>query len=190
MRPGIITRRCDILRRRETVRWGELPVSATHYPSGVTSPTKLSTRGRAVRVLAALIGMVALAAGTLYGEDDWFPLAPFRMFSTADDPNLPVNIARVDAVDAVDATGARFSLDEDNAGVRRAEIEGQMAALMADPAKVAAIADAYASRNPGEPALTEVDVIIEHHWLKDGEVTGEVTDEVVATWRRWTPSGG
>ncbi|WP_285667459.1 hypothetical protein [Actinorhabdospora filicis] len=146
-----------------------------------TTTRRLSARGRIIRVLAAVIGMVALAVGTLYGEDDWFPLAPFRMFSTADDPNLPVKIARVDAVDA---TGARFTLDEDNAGVRRAEIEGQMASLMADPAKVAAIADAYAAHNPGKPQLVEVDVIIEHHWLKDGSVTGEVTDEVVATWRR------
>lgn len=148
----------------------------------MTSTTKrLSARGRLVRVLVALVGVVALMAGTLYGEDDWFPLAPFRMFSTADDPNLPVKIARVDAVDE---TGARFTLDEDNAGVRRAEIEGQMATLMADPSKVAAIADAYAAHNPGKPPLVEVDVIIEHHWLKDGSVTGEVTDEVVATWRR------
>lgn len=119
--------------------------------------------------------------GSVYGEDDWFPLAPFRMFSTTDDPNLPVNIARVDAVDA---TGARFSLDEGNSGVRRAEVEGQMASLMADPALVAALAQAYTDHNPGAPELVQVDVIVEHHMLSGGSVTGQIVDEVVATWHR------
>ena len=141
---------------------------------------RLSPTGRIVRVLVALTGMVALAAGTLYGQDDWFPLAPFRMFSTTDDPNKPVDIARVDAVDE---TGARFEVTERNSGVRRAEVEGQMAALKADPNLVAAIATAYREHNPGAPALVLIEVIVEHHELSGGSVTGVVVDEVVASWR-------
>lgn len=134
-----------------------------------------------MRAAVAVAGILALTAGTAYGEDDWFPLAPFRMFSTADDPDRPVDIARVDAVDA---TGAHFPLDEDASGVRRAEIEGRMAALKADPGLVAALAEAYAERHPGAADLVRIDVVVEHHELSGGEVTGVVVDEVVATWHR------
>ncbi|MEV0649669.1 hypothetical protein AB0I28_30875 [Phytomonospora sp. NPDC050363] len=142
---------------------------------------RLTTRGRLVRVLIALVGMAALASGTLYGQDDWFPLAPFRMFSTTDDPNKPVDIARVDAIDV---TGARFELTERNSGVRRAEVEGQMAALKADPALVAAIAAAYEQHSPDAPELVRIEIIVEHHELKDGSATGVVVDEVVTAWDR------
>ena len=82
-------------------------------------------RGRRVRVVATLITGVLLLAGTLWGTDDDFPFGPFRMYSTAPDPN---GAARDTRVEGVDADGRTVAITEGNSGIRRAEIEGQQQA--------------------------------------------------------------
>jgi hypothetical protein len=141
---------------------------------------RLSARGRAARVVAALVVVVLTFAGTLAGNDFWFPFAPFQMFAIADDPNRPIMVLRTDGIDA---TGRRIVLDERNAGVRRAEIEAQIDRFKADPSLLRSVQDAYAARNPGRPPLVEVDIVEVQHHLRDAQPTGVITEVVLARWK-------
>jgi hypothetical protein len=141
----------------------------------------LSRQGRAVRVAATAVVAALLLAGTLWGQDDHFPFGPFRMYATADSPDAPVRDTRVVGVDD---HGVQVDLDERATGVRRAEIEGQLTRIAADPALLAGVADAYARRHPAAAPLVEVTVVVRWHELSGGRPTGRYRDETVATWRR------
>jgi hypothetical protein len=142
---------------------------------------RLGRTGRRVRVLVALAGIALLLAGTLVGQDDDFPFGPFRMYATADRLNAPVQDTRLDAVDA---TGRRFALSDGATGFRRAELEGQLPRIEKEPARLSALATAYADRHRGSPPLVEIDVVIRWHQLRDGVPTGRYTEQTVAVWRR------
>jgi hypothetical protein len=139
----------------------------------------LTTSGRAARLLATVAAGALLLAGTFWGVDDHFPFGPFRMYSTAPGPDQDAPDTRVEGVDT---SGAVVSLTERSTGIRRAEIEGQMAAYEADPTLLRKVAEAYVSRNPGAPALVEVRIVIRHEGVRDSRPTGTHTDETVARW--------
>jgi hypothetical protein len=101
------------------------------------------------------------------------------MYSTAPDPNAAAKDTRVEAVDA---DGRLVELTEGNSGIRRAEIEGEQAEYVADPARLREVADAYAARNPGAPALHEVRLVIRWHGVRHSRPTGGWTDQVIADW--------
>jgi hypothetical protein len=74
-------------------------------------------------------------------------------------------------------------LTENDTGIRRAEIEGQLPRFVADPARLATVATAYAQRHPDARPLTEVSVVIRWHELRGGRPTGGYHDETKVTWR-------
>ncbi|MEV4709379.1 hypothetical protein [Actinoplanes sp. NPDC049316] len=139
----------------------------------------LSARGRAVRVAVTAVAAVLLLAGTFWGQDDDFPFGPFRMYSTAPDPDADAPDTRVEGVDT---TGRTIVLTEANSGLRRAEIEGQQQAYVDDPGRLRQIAVAYAEKSPGAARLTTVRIVIRWEGIEDSRPTGESRDEVVATW--------
>jgi hypothetical protein len=143
--------------------------------------TQLTDRGRRIRLLLTVVGALVLLAGTLWGQDDDFPFGPFRMYSTAPDPN---GAAKDTRVEAVDASGRTVQLTEANSGIRRAEIEGQQQAYEADPSRLSQVAAAYAQRSPGAAPLREVRIVIRWHLVKHSRPTGTFTDQVVARWVR------
>jgi hypothetical protein len=91
------------------------------------------------------------------------------MYSTTDKLDAPVKSLRLEAV-TVD--GRRIVLTDSETGLRRAEIEGQLGRIRADPALLDAVAAAYHARSPQRPALAEVDVIVRLIALRDGRPTG------------------
>ncbi|MBO4207392.1 hypothetical protein [Micromonospora echinofusca] len=139
----------------------------------------LTTRGRAVRLIASAVGAALLLAGTLWGTDDHFPFGPFRMYSTSNPANQPAPDTRVEGVDR---TGSVVTLDERRTGIRRAEIEGQQDRYTAEPELLREVAEAYAERNPAAPALVEVRVVVRWHGIRDGRPTGRFHDETVVSW--------
>lgn len=141
---------------------------------------RLTARGRALRFAATLVFGALTLAGTFWGDDTVFPFAPFRMFSTADNPNEPVLVLRTDGIDT---TGRRIELDERNAGVRRAEIEAQIERFKSDPSLLRSVQQAYSVRNPGRPPLVEVDIVEVRHHLRHAQPTGEITEVVLARYR-------
>ncbi|MGW0431462.1 hypothetical protein ACWDV4_02760 [Micromonospora sp. NPDC003197] len=102
------------------------------------------------------------------------------MYSTSNPPNAPAPDTRVEGVDS---SGALIHLDQQSTGIRRAEIEGQQARYAADPALLRQVADAYAERHPGAPALVEVRIVIRWYGITDGRPTGKFTDETVVSWQ-------
>ena len=139
----------------------------------------LSTRGRAVRVAVTALGALLLLLGTLWGQDDDFPFGPFRMYSTAPDPNADAPDTRVEGVDT---TGRTIVLTEANSGLRRAEIEGQQAAYVADPTRLRQVAVAYAEKSPAAAPLTTVRIVIRWEGIEHARPTGTSRDETIATW--------
>jgi hypothetical protein len=140
---------------------------------------RLSARGRAVRVVVTALGALLLLGGTLWGQDDHFPFGPFRMYSTAPDPDAPAPDTRVEGVDA---SGLIVVLTEANSGIRRAEIEGQQQAYIDDPGRLRQVAVAYAAYSPATPPLVEVRIVIRWQGIRDARPTGISTDEIIARW--------
>lgn len=139
----------------------------------------LTRRGRAVRLAATGVAAVLLLMGTLWGQDDDFPFGPFRMYSTAPGPNEDAPDTRVEGVDA---GGRTVVLTEANSGLRRAEIEGQQQAYVADPTRLRQVAQAYADKSPDAPPLREVRIVIRWTGIQHARPTGTSHDEVVAAW--------
>ena len=140
---------------------------------------ELSVRGRWIRVAATLVCGVLLLGGTLFGVDDDFPFGPFRMYSTAPDPDADAPDTRVEGVDT---TGRTIVLTEANSGLRRAEIEGQQRAYVDEPGRLRQVAVAYGEKTPGAAPLTTVRIVIRWAGIEDSRPTGESRDEVIATW--------
>ncbi|MEU8232144.1 hypothetical protein AB0C12_21380 [Actinoplanes sp. NPDC048967] len=139
----------------------------------------LSTRGRTTRVAVTVAGLVLLLLGTFWGQDDDFPFGPFRMYSTAPDPNADAPDTRVEGVDI---SGRTVVLTEANSGLRRAEIEGQQQAYIEDPARLRQVATAYAEKSPGAAPLRTVRIVIRWEGIEDSRPTGTSRDEIIASW--------
>jgi len=139
----------------------------------------LSTRGRVARVAVTVAGVVLLLLGTFWGQDDDFPFGPFRMYSTAPDPNADAPDTRVEGVDAA---GRTVVLTEANSGLRRAEIEGQQRAYIDDPSRLRQVAAAYAEKSPEASPLRTVRIVIRWEGIEHSRPTGTSRDEIIATW--------
>lgn len=147
-------------------------------PKDATEPP-LTRRGKILRVAATLAMTFALMATSLWGVDDFFPFAPFKMYSHAHDPDGWANST---SLFLTDASGATFAIGDNDTGFRRAELEGQLSRFREDPALLALVAEAYEDAHPGTPEIVAAEVHIVSYELKDGERTGAETDEVVAAW--------
>lgn len=141
----------------------------------------LTATGRRVRTAVTLLLAVLTLAGSLVGQDDDFPFGPFRMYSTRDDPDGTVVSTRVEAVDA---TGRVQVVDERATGLKRAEVEGQVARFRDDPSLLGALSRAHDRLRPAEPEYVEVRVVERVYELRDSRPTGTESERVVATWRR------
>ncbi|MEU4241550.1 hypothetical protein [Actinoplanes sp. NPDC026619] len=142
---------------------------------------EMTARGRWIRVAATVICGVLLLGGTLFGVDDDFPFGPFRMYSTAPDPNGDAKDTRVEGTDV---QGRTVQITEDNSGIRRAEIEGQEQAYVATPSRLSEVAAAYAEHSPAATPLTSVRIVVRWVGIKHARPTGTSRDEVIAEWTR------
>ena len=142
---------------------------------------ELTTGGRRVRAAALLLGLGLLVAGTVAGQDDHFPFGPFRMYSTADDPDGRVLSTYLQAVDAEGVVVDRVG--EAHIGLRRAEYEGQLSRVVDSPEVLAELAGVFAQRHPDRPEWVELSVVQTAYELVDGVPQGE-TAEVLATWSK------
>ena len=157
------------------------PVRRRRGAGAPYSPAVLSTTGRRLRT-AVTGGLAALLlTGTFLGSDDDFPFGPFLMYAGRHDPDAHVVSTRVEAVDA---TGRVLVVDERATGMKRAEIEGQIGRLRADPALLGALSRAHDALRPDEPPYAEVRVVEQSFQLRDSEPTGEAVERVVARWVR------
>ena len=140
----------------------------------------LTDAGRRCRAVGFAVGLGLLVAGTAVGQDDHFPFGPFRMYSTADDPDGRVLSTYLQAVDAEGRVVDRVG--EAHIGLRRAEYEGQLSAVVDRPEVLGELADVFSQRHPDRAPWVEVSVVQTAYALVDGVPQGE-TSRVLATWR-------
>jgi hypothetical protein len=137
--------------------------------------------GKAVRLTITLTVTALIVATTFWGSDDFFPFAPFKMYSRSQSLD---GEAKSTYAEAVDESGARFQLNERNTGFRRAELEGQMPRFRDDPELLGALAQAYEHANPDKPHVVLIEIVVYRYRLEDGVRTGEATETVELSWAR------
>lgn len=125
---------------------------------------------------AAVLALVF--AGSLWGSDSDFPLGPFRMYSTRDDPNAPVVTTQIEGTTA---DGERFTVSGPESGLRRAEVEGELGRFVRTPALLGSLAAAYDRHHPDSP-LVRLDVVRRDYPLHRGRATGTQRTTVLASW--------
>ena len=140
--------------------------------------SKVRPVGKAVRIAITAVVLALVTATTFWGGDDFFPFAPFKMYSFSKELDGWAGSTRVEAVNV---EGVRFSLTERATGFRRAELEGQKGRFVDDPSLLCFIAEAYENTNPDKPEIVTVEIIERRFELKDGYQTGEVVEVVEAT---------
>jgi hypothetical protein len=136
----------------------------------------LSRTSRLARLAATAVVLALMLGGTLWGDDSEFPFGPFRMYSTRADPTQPVVSTRVVGLTAA---GEEIRLSGGEVGLRRAEFEGQVDRMRADPSLLVSLAGVYAERHPDAEKMVEVQVIHRQFELEDGRRTGDYTDAVI-----------
>lgn len=145
---------------------------------------RLGATGRAWRV--ALVGVLSAGylAGSLVGDDHWWPLGPWRMYSTSSAPDGVVSVFALQVTTAAEPAWRDTSLSLGNVGLNRAELEGRSALLAGDPEVLATIAAAHARLHPDDAAWTGVRVLRRSTVLAQRRPTGETSEEVVAQWEQ------
>lgn len=138
-------------------------------------------RRRAVQTLCTLAVAVLLGLGAVVGDDHWYPVGPFRMFSTATPPDGYVSAMSLE-VRVGNAGWARTALSPRNVGVNRAEVEGRVPEITTDPTLLRDLAEAHARMHPADAPWTGVRVIRNRTMITDSQPTGTVETEVVSTW--------
>src|SRR5918996_91282 len=143
----------------------------------------MSAMGRNIRTVATATIIVLLLLGTFWGQDDHFPLGPFRMYSTRNSLDGRVNAARLE-LSFSNGDVVETGISPRSVGLRRAEIEGQQDRFEARPQLLRHLADAYESLHPEAPPIVGVrmlDVIVQ---LRDGRPSGGPVEQTLATWQR------
>ena len=141
--------------------------------------------GRRIRLAAAAAVLALVVAGSLWGDDDNWPVGPFRMYSTT--TRLDGTVI-VPLFEATTADGRRLRLATDDFGLRRAEVLGQLTRLRRRPELLGAFALAHERLHEGAARLDEVRLVAGVHLLRGGRPVG-YREKVLASWRRKASSG-
>ena len=125
-----------------------------------------------VRLVVGAVALVAVLGGTLWGQDDDFPVGPFRMYATAAKPPGAVGVAELIGVRA---DGTRVLLQAHDVGLRRAELEGQLPRFRNDPRLLSSLAT---------PAYVEIRLEERERFVVDRRVQRRERRILVASWHR------
>jgi hypothetical protein len=148
---------------------------------------RLGVPGRAWRAALVVLLTVGYLAGSLVGDDHWWPLAPWRMFSTSTSPDAAVTVSALQVRTAAEPVWRDTGLTPANVGLNRAEVEGRHNQILADPAMLETLAEAHARLRPADAPWTGVRLVRRSTVLADRAPTGETRERVVA---EWTVDGG
>jgi hypothetical protein len=147
----------------------------------------LGRRARAWRLALAACLAVGYLAGTLVGGDHWWPLAPWRMYSTSTAPTGAVSVPVLQVRVPGDATWRDTALTPASIGLTRAELEGRQDLVLRDPTLLGSIATTHARLRPDDEPWTGVRLVRRSTVIEDRSPTGEMRERVLA---EWTVLGG
>lgn len=134
------------------------------------------------RLLAVLAGTAVLLLAQLQDTSEWFPLTSMAQFAQARDPNGTVVSTCLRGTEQGGDAPREIPFGIGSVGVQRADVEGNLAAIRADPSLLAPLAATYAHRHPDRPPLTSLSVCQEIVHLRDGGPDGRVDLRILATW--------
>jgi hypothetical protein len=148
---------------------------------GPTDPDPVQRLGRSAIVWrsAVLVGGTLLVIwGTVFGTDNAWPFGPMSQFAFRAGPNDGIHSV---FLQVRNTEGRIFivPISPGQVGTGRAEVEGQMTRIRADPALLKDLAVSYHEIHPNEPPLEQL-------WLRDritefhqGRKVGERVDPMV-----------
>ena len=132
--------------------------------------SRLSPVSRAWRLGATAAVLGALLLASAWGSNDDFPLGPMTQFAFY----IPSDGGTINAqwleADTADGRHVAVPTDAQHSGLKRAEVEGQIARFVRDPALLQDIADAQRRLRPGESPYTRIYLIKQIKTLRDGRV--------------------
>jgi hypothetical protein len=143
---------------------------------------RLSRGSRTWRVLAAFAGIAALVHGTIADSDDYFPFGSMAQYATAHDLDAKVNSTYMLADTEGGRQKVRVPLNATGTGIGRAEVEGQLDRLVADPSLLQTIADAYRAIHPDRDQYTTLYLMRDTYQLRDGYQSGPPITVELARW--------
>jgi hypothetical protein len=150
---------------------------------GSSGEERLGTAGRAWRTAVVIVMAVLFGLGSTIGDDHWWPVGPWRMFSTSTNPDRAVVSTVIEVrTEAEPDEWARGALTLWTVGLNRAEVEGRLDRIRADPTMLSTLAATRERLRPDEPRWTAIRVVFERTHLQNGKPTGETSRQVVATW--------
>ena len=134
---------------------------------------------------AAVVAVLTLlfCAGSLVGDDHWWPFSPWRMFSTSQAATGSVISTGIEVQTAnAPGTWVPAPLTPEDTGLNRAEIEGRIPQITADPQRLGTLARSHAQLRPESAEWTALRVVRRLIVVVDRKPTGEVRTEVLAQW--------
>jgi hypothetical protein len=162
---------------------GRLPLAVVKGGEAVPGATRrLSRASTAWRVAAAFAGIAALIHGTLADSDDYFPFGSMAQYATAHDLDAKVRSTYMLADTESGRQRVRVPLNATGTGIGRAEVEGQLDRLVADPSLLQTIADAYEAIHPDRDHYTALYLMRDVHQLRDGYQAGPPVTVELARW--------
>ena len=133
-----------------------------------------------VRVLLAGAAFGGLAWGNLWGSDIDFPIGPMAQYAFWSSPDGEVADTYLEA-DTTAGTRVRVPLTVAEAGVNRAQVEGQP--IRAHPELLAYFITQHARRHPDQPGFTRVS-LREHVTPLHDSRPGTPFERTVGQWPR------
>lgn len=147
-----------------------------------TDEVKLGGGSRGWRALILIVACALFIAGSLVGDDPWWPFGPWRMFSTATKPTGAVSVMSVEVQTTDSRQWAPVSLNPPSIGLNRAEIEGQVPEIIDNPARLGTLAKTHAQLRPNTPRWTDVRLVRRSTVIENSRPTGEMRMQVLAVW--------
>lgn len=141
----------------------------------------LTAAARARRWSATTLAVVALVAGTFWGDDDNWPFGPFRMYSIRNRLDGRIRAARVEMTFA-DGSRLQSKIDAGTFALKRAEVEGQIDRFERDPSLLRNLALTYERLHPDEQDVVGIRLYYEITTLEGGRPAGLPTIVTMATW--------
>ena len=144
--------------------------------------SRLTPAARAWR--AVLVGAIAVlfVGGTWKGNDDWWPFGPWRMFATSTAPTGGVAVLAIESHTGTDSAWQPASINLSSVGLNRAEVEGRVPQMLANPAMLGTLAATHARLRPADPRWTGVRVVRVVTVIVDRRPTGQEHRTVLAEW--------
>jgi hypothetical protein len=148
----------------------------------VSAPIRLRPWAK-VTLVAFLLAVTGLFfAGTTVGNDNWWPFGPWRMYSTSTPPSGSVVALKIEVLEGTDPTWQPANLTPRSVGLNRAEIEGRVPQLTANPSILATLIRSHARLRPHDQPWHAIRVVRSEVLLSNGALTGKTRDTTLVTW--------